>query len=67
MLHISLTVVVAACVAVLVALIAAAGTVALARWDQRSAPASIMLGFVAFAGALTLMIVFLTFLAGAGD
>ncbi|MEW1695557.1 hypothetical protein ACIQCR_14580 [Streptomyces sp. NPDC093249] len=66
MLNISLTVVVAAGFAVLVALIAATVTVALARWDGRSTPASIMTGFIAFGGALTLIILLLTFLAGAG-
>jgi hypothetical protein len=62
MLHIQLSVVMAAGFAILVALIVSAGTVALARWDQRSTPASIMLGFIAFGGALTLMIVLLTFM-----
>ncbi|WMX46846.1 hypothetical protein RGF97_21255 [Streptomyces roseicoloratus] len=64
MLHIPLSVVVFIGFAVLVALIVAAGTVALARWDQRTTPASIMLGFTAFGAALTLMIVLLTFMSG---
>lgn len=67
MLHISLSVVVFVGFAVLVALIVAAGAVALARWDQRTTPASIMMGFIAFGGALTLMIVLLTFMSGTGS
>ncbi|MER8044291.1 hypothetical protein [Streptomyces sp. NPDC094032] len=67
MLNISLAVVVGVAIAFFVALAAAAGTVALARWDGKSAPASIMLGCVAFAGAFTLGIALLTFVAGAGD
>ncbi|UJV43665.1 hypothetical protein CVT30_30915 [Streptomyces sp. AMCC400023] len=41
-------------VAVLLSLVAAAGAVALARWDGKSVPQALSRGGVAFAGALTL-------------
>ncbi|MEV6378797.1 hypothetical protein AB0M31_05190 [Streptomyces sp. NPDC051773] len=45
---------VALSVAVLLSLAAAAGAVALARWDGKSVPQSLSRGGVAFTGALTL-------------
>lgn len=66
MLHISMAVVGAVCFSFIVAIAAAAGAVALARWDRQSRPASVMWGCVAFTGAVTLMLAVFTFVAGAG-
>ncbi|MFI1647946.1 hypothetical protein ACH4XT_13530 [Streptomyces avidinii] len=42
-------------IAVMLSLMVGAGAVALARWDRRTIPASIGMGFVAFAGTLSLL------------
>ncbi|WP_445269238.1 hypothetical protein [Streptomyces sp. DSM 41634] len=42
-------------ICVMLSLIVGGGAVALARWDRRTIPASIGVGFVAFAGTLTLL------------
>ncbi|WP_405709652.1 hypothetical protein OG264_14950 [Streptomyces xanthophaeus] len=52
--------------AVVLALVVAGAAVALARWDNRSAAGSIIMGSVAFAGTLTLAIMLLGLMLGAG-
>ncbi|MDX2559064.1 hypothetical protein PV371_05305 [Streptomyces sp. TX20-6-3] len=66
MLHISLSMMVGVGFAILTAVLVAAGAVAIARWDRQSMPTSIKWGVMAFAGALTLLIMLLTLLSGAG-
>ncbi|MEU9373175.1 hypothetical protein AB0D94_05310 [Streptomyces sp. NPDC048255] len=53
-------------IAVVLALIVAGAAVALARWDNRSAAGAIIMGSVAFAGTLTLAILLLGLVLGAG-
>ncbi|WP_412077891.1 hypothetical protein ACLF6K_27295 [Streptomyces xanthophaeus] len=53
-------------IAVVLALIVAGAAVALARWDNRSAAGAIIMGSVAFAGTLTLAILLLSLVLGAG-
>ncbi|MFG2878315.1 hypothetical protein ACGFYU_25470 [Streptomyces sp. NPDC048337] len=67
MLNISLSVLfLTIAIAVVIALIVAGAAVALARWDNRSAPGAIIMGSVAFAGTLTLAILLLGLVFGAG-
>ncbi|MFF4451094.1 hypothetical protein [Streptomyces goshikiensis] len=53
-------------IAVVLALIVAGAAIALARWDNRSAAGAITMGAVAFAGTLTLAILLLGLVLGAG-
>ncbi|MFF3649566.1 hypothetical protein ACFYXV_13025 [Streptomyces sp. NPDC002181] len=67
MLNISLSVLfLTIAIAVVLALIIAGAAVALARWDNRSAAGSIIMGSVAFAGTLTLAFLLLSLVLGAG-
>ncbi|MFE2550712.1 hypothetical protein ACFXGI_19500 [Streptomyces sp. NPDC059355] len=53
-------------ITVVLALLVAGAAVAVARWDNRSAAASIIMGSVAFAGTLTLAFLLLSLVLGAG-